>query len=237
MTSLAVIPARGGSKGIPRKNLIDVAGKPLIVWTIEQALAVPGLRVTVSTEDAEIAEVSTAAGAEIIRRPAELAQDETPTEPVVLHAIDTFAAQSGADPDAVMLLQATSPLRRPGTLQRALTQFEADGVDSLVGVVPCPPFLWSRSDDGAAVAHWDWERRLRRQDMPPGHLRYRETGSVYVTRTSIYRETANRLGGRMGLFVMAEEEGVDIDTLHDLQLASAMLGRLGTGTPHPGAPA
>lgn len=226
MTALAVIPARGGSKGIPRKNLLDVSGKPLIVWTIEQALAVPELRVVVSTEDAEIAEVSRAAGAEVVDRPAELARDETATEPVVLHAIDAHARDTGADPDVTMLLQATSPLRRPGTLARALSEFGSGGFDSLVGVVPTPPFLWAQGDIGA-IPHWDWQRRLRRQDMPPGHLRYRETGSVYVTRTSIYRENENRLGGRIGLFVMHEDEGVDIDTLHDLNLASAMLNRVG----------
>ena len=87
--TLAIIPARGGSKGIPRKNLLPIAGKPLIVWTIEQALATNSLHVVVSTEDAEIADVSRAAGADVIRRPIELAQDTTATEPVVEHAIAT----------------------------------------------------------------------------------------------------------------------------------------------------
>ena len=91
MSTLAVIPVRGGSKGIPRKNLQDVGGKPLVVWTIEQALAaVHDVRVIVSTEDAEIADVARAAGAEVIDRPAELAQDTTATEPVILHAMDNL---------------------------------------------------------------------------------------------------------------------------------------------------
>ncbi|HJE51216.1 MAG TPA: acylneuraminate cytidylyltransferase family protein [Tessaracoccus flavescens] len=221
MSMLAVIPARGWSKGIPRKNLLPVGGKPLIVWTIEQALAVPGLRVAVSTEDNEIAEVAERAGAWVIRRPLELAQDETPTEPVVLHAIEECTAGYGR-PDAVMLLQATSPVRRTGTLERAVAEFEASGHDSLVGVVPNPPFLWS-VDGGDAVAHWDWENRRRRQDMTPEQLRYRETGSVYVTRTEIYERLNNRMGGRIGLFIMDEAEGVDIDTFHDLSLAESLL--------------
>ena len=91
-TTLAIIPARGGSKGIPRKNLKDLAGKPLLAWTIEQALATPGLDVYVSTEDAEIAAVSRTAGAGVIERPDELAQDTTATEPVVEHAIDALAS-------------------------------------------------------------------------------------------------------------------------------------------------
>lgn len=222
--TVAVIPARGGSKGIPRKNLQMLGGKPLIVWTIEQALAVDGLHVVVSTEDAEIAEVSRAAGAEVIERPDELAQDTTPTEPVVEHVIDVLTKR-GERPDAVMLLQATSPIRLEGTLARALEQFETSHVDSIVGVVPCPPFLWA-SEGGRAVPHWDFEHRRRRQDMTEAELRYRETGSVYVTATEIYTEHHNRLGGRMGLLVMDDVEGIDIDTLTDFDLAEHKMSHL-----------
>lgn len=230
MSTLALIPARGGSKGIPRKNLLNVAGKPLILWTIEQALAVPGLRVAVSTEDPEIATVAAAAGAWIIARPADLAQDETATEPVVEHAIVKYTERFGR-PDRVLLLQATSPVRRPGTIDRALAQFDRGSVDSLVGVVHTPPFIWSLDDD-QAVAHWDWQHRLRRQDMRADQLRYRETGSLYLTRTDIYERTHNRMGGRIGLFIMDEVEGVDIDTLDDVAVAESMLGGL-VGQPTP----
>lgn len=223
MTTLAVIPARGGSKGIPRKNLLPVGGKPLIEWTIAQALALDDVIVAVSTEDAEISAVARNAGAWVIRRPVELAQDETPTEPVVVHAIATCEAQYGR-PERVMLLQATSPVRKPGTLARAVAEFDDTGVDSLVGVVPNPPFLWS-VEGGTTVAHWDWENRRRRQDMTPDQLRYRETGSVYVTKPEIYETLGNRMGGRIGLFVMDEAEGVDIDTLHDVSLAESLLLR------------
>src|SRR5688572_24951690 len=96
MSTLCVIPARGGSKGVPRKNLLDVGGKPLIVWTIEQALATPGLDVVVSTDDEEIADVARSAGVDVPwLRPAELAQDTTPTEPVVRHAIEQATAEHG----------------------------------------------------------------------------------------------------------------------------------------------
>lgn len=225
---LAVIPARGGSKGVPRKNLRDLGGKPLIVWTIEQALAVPGLRVVVSTEDDEIAEVSRAAGAEVFIRPADLAQDTTATEPVVEHVIATAAAE-WRRPEAVVLLQATSPIRLSGTIARALDQFEAGKLDSLVGVVPCPPFLWS-SEAGIAVPHWDYQHRIRRQDMTQADLRYRETGSLYVTRTEIYEQAHNRLGGRIGAFVMDPVEGTDIDSLDDFRAAQLTLQSVqGTG--------
>lgn len=225
MSTLAVIPARGGSKGIPRKNLLPVGGKPLIVWTIEQALAVPDLRVAVSTEDSEIAEVARNAGAWVIDRPVELAQDTTATEPVVQHAIEVCTTQFGR-PDWVMLLQATSPVRLPGTLARIMKQAASSDADSLVGVVPTPMFIWGH-DGQNAIPYWDWENRKRRQDMSVSELRYRETGSVYLTRTEIYEHLSNRMGGTIDLFVMDELEGVDIDTLHDLDLAEGALQRLG----------
>jgi len=214
---LCVIPARGGSKGIPRKNLADCAGKPLIAWTIEQARAVEGLDVVVSTEDDEIATVAAAYGAEVVVRPADLAEDTAATEPVVLHAIDSRAEV----PDRVMLLQATSPVRLPGTLARALAEFDASGADSLVGVVAQAPFLWWHRDP--PTADYDVDHRPRRQDLTTDTLRYRETGSLYVTRTEIYRAHLNRLGGRVHLFVMAEVEGVDIDTPRDLEVAAQHL--------------
>lgn len=218
-----MIPARGGSKGIPRKNLRDLGGKPLIVWTIEQALAVlTPLTVLVSTDDEEIATVSREAGASVpFLRPAELAADETPTEPVVLHAIEQQRA-AGVEPDLVMLLQATSPVRRPGTLDRAIAEFDETGVDSLVGVVPQAPFLWWSTDP--PTADYDVGNRQRRQAMAPESLRYRETGSLYLTRTEIYQRQHNRLGGRIGLFIMAEDEGIDIDTELDFELAEHQLG-------------
>ena len=95
-------------------------------------------------------------------------------------------------------------------------------MDSLVGVVPVPPFIWS-TEDGRAVPHWDYEHRLRRQDMTERELRYRETGSLYVTRTSIYETSGNRLGGRIGAFVMEPVEGTDIDSWDDLELAAARI--------------
>lgn len=221
MTStMAIIPARGGSKGIPRKNLRMLGGKPLIVWTIEQALATEGLDVYVSTEDSEIAEVSRRAGAQVIDRPAELAQDATATEPVVEHAIAVLDA-AGRRPDQVMLLQATSPIRLPDTMARALAQFEISGADSMVGVVPVPIFIWQK--EPTVVAHYPYENRPRRQDMTPDQLRYRETGSLYLTGTEVYQTRHNRLGGEIDLFVMDPVEGIDIDGPEDFALAESVL--------------
>lgn len=224
MTStLALIPARGGSKGIPRKNLKPLAGKPLLAWTIEQALATPGLDVCVSTEDAEIADVARQTGARVIIRPDELAQDTTATEPVVEHAIKALSAE-GARPDQVMLLQATSPVRLPDTMIRALREFAASGADSMVGVVPEPIFIWQKEPRVQAL--YPFQNRPRRQDMTPEQLRYRETGSLYLTRTEIYEKAHNRLGGRIELFVMDPVEGTDIDAPRDFALAEDTLRQI-----------
>lgn len=232
MTALAVIPARGGSKGIPRKNLLPVGGRPLIAWTIAQALAARDaehdLIVAVSTEDPEIATVAREHGARVIDRPAELAEDTTPTEPVVLHAMDAVEAE-GTVLDAVALLQATSPVRAPGTIARALSQFRAQGCDALVGVVPESPFFWHLPEGPgmSARADYDVTARPRRQDLTPDQRHYFENGSLYVTAPRIYRELGNRIGGRVDLFVLDETEGVDIDTPADVAAAETMLARLG----------
>lgn len=233
---LSVIPARGGSKGIPRKNLVPVAGHPLLHWTVAAALrsryAASGhLTVAVSTEDAEIAAAARGFGARVIERPAELAEDTTPTEPVVRHAVESASA-AGERPDAVLLLQATSPVRLPDTIDRAIAQFASTGVDSLVGVVPTPIYLWAPgpTPTDPPVAHYPWQARPRRQDLAPEQLRYRETGSLYLSRTALYAHpdpsADNRLGGTIGMFVMDEVEGTDIDTPLDLAVADALLTRL-----------
>ncbi|MFZ1412531.1 MAG: acylneuraminate cytidylyltransferase family protein [Micropruina sp.] len=220
---ICVIPVRGGSKGIPRKNLLPIAGKPLVAWSIEQALAVPGLRVIVSTEDAEIAEVSRTAGAEVIDRPMELAQDTTASEPVIEHVIETLTAR-GERPRVVMFLQATSPVRLPGTLARALAEFEDTGADALVGVIAETPFLWNLAHP--ATADYDYTSRPRRQEISAEAMKYRENGSIYVTRTEIYETLHNRLGGHIELFVMEQVEATDIDTPVDFAHAEKLLATL-----------
>lgn len=236
MTALIVIPARGGSKGIPRKNLIPVGGKPLIAWTIAQSLEAgegtgADVIVTVSTEDEQIAEVAREHGARVIARPVELAADTAPTEPVVEHAMDVIEGE-GVQLDAVVLLQATSPVRRPDTISRALAQFREGGADSLVGVVPESPFFWrlpERPGESASAAY-DPAARPRRQDLTPRQMHYFENGSLYVTAPRIYRTQHNRIGGRVELFILDEMEGVDIDTLTDVAAAETMLARLGWKT-------
>lgn len=222
MRILCVIPVRGGSKGIPGKNMRAIAGKPLLVWSVEQALAAEHpMDVVVSTDSQELAAVALEAGALVpFLRPSELAQDTSPTEPSVIHAIQQMTAM-GKRPDAVMLLQATSPIRHEGTIDRAISQFIDDGLDSLVGTVAQTPFLWRTGE--TALPHYEVGARPRRQDLAPEDMFYRETGSLYLTKTEIYLEAQNRIGGKVGVFVMDEDEGVDIDTPTDFLIAEQIL--------------
>ncbi|QNE05550.1 acylneuraminate cytidylyltransferase [Croceicoccus marinus] len=151
MEILAIIPARGGSKGIPRKNVLPVAGKPLIAHNIAAALA--SLRVTrviVSTDDAEIAAAARAHGAEVVMRPDALASDVARSEDALLHVLDTLEDAEGYRPDALALLQSTSPLTPPDDIDGTLTTLEEQNADSALAVVPFHYFLWSRGDDGSA---------------------------------------------------------------------------------------
>lgn len=225
MRLLAVIPARGGSKGIPRKNLHPLAGKPLIAWTIEAALAAKSLyRVIVSTDDVEIAAVSRQLGAEAILRPVELAQDKTPTLPVLQHVVAALR-ETGYRPDAVMTLQPTSPLRTARHIDEAAAMFAADaGADSLVSTVDVPhifhPLSVMRRDaEGYLVPFLDGDMPLRRQDKQG--VVARNGAAIYITRTSRLSEYV--FGGRLIGYSMPPELSVDIDGPQDMVEAERQL--------------
>ena len=227
MKIIAVIPARGGSKGVPGKNLLPLAGKALIVWSIEQALAAGNVidRVVVSTDSEDIAKVAIDSGAEVPSlRPPHLAGDETPTEPVLLHVVEEVA-QQGECPDAVMLLQPTSPLRLPGSIERAVAEFQGRNADSLISMVETHAFFWSFPNGlhSPPVAAYDFINRPRRQEILPADKQYKENGSIYITRTHLLCTKKNRLGGVIAGFVMDEAEGIEIDSVADFSIVESLL--------------
>ena len=230
---LALIPARGGSKGLPGKNLTPIGGRPLIAWSIAQALATPEIdRVLVTTDSEEIAQAARDAGAEApFLRPADLAQDHSPTEPALLHAVDWLEREEDWRADAVVLLQPTCPLRPAGALSEAIALFERAGADSLVSAREVHPFLWGADEDSVATAHYDYKNRPRRQDLGAADRRYEENGSIYITATATLRAERNRLGGRIVLFPMAADASVDIDTASDVRVAEALIAAATTSEP------
>ncbi len=227
MQLLAIIPARGGSKGIPRKNLYPLAGKPLIAWTIHAALAATSLdRIVVSTDSEEIAAVARGLGVEAMMRPAGLAQDKTPTLPVLQHVVATLA-ESGYRPDAVMTLQPTSPLRTADNIDEAAALFfRAPEADSLVSTVTVPHIfhplsVMRRDEDGYLKPFLDGDMPLRRQDKQD--IFARNGAAIYITRTD--RLAQYVFGGRLIGYSMPAETSVDIDAMEDVAIAEAMLSK------------
>lgn len=220
-SALAIIPARGGSKGVTRKNVRPLAGRPLLVHTIEQALAAERVgRVIVSTDDAEIERVAEAHGAEVIERPAELADDDAPSESALVHVLDQLAEREGYRPELVVFLQCTSPIRDAADIDRAICQLLEEGADSLLSAVPFHGFTWRRGSTGAEPLNYDHRQRPRRQDRKGEYL---ENGSIYVFKRSILRRHGNRLGGKIALYEMDPASAVDIDRLEDFDICEALL--------------
>jgi CMP-N,N'-diacetyllegionaminic acid synthase len=221
---LAIIAARGGSKGIPRKNVRLLCGKPLIAYTIEAALGSKGInRVVVSTEDEEIAKVSKEYGAEVVTRPPELARDDTPSLPVFQHAIGHLQETDDYRPQVIVILQPTSPLRTIEDIDRAIEQFLEARCDSVVSVceVEHPPYwMYTLEGDRLKPVIKGGEKVTRRQDAAKV---YRLNGAVYVTGNDIIMGGSRVLGRDTRAYVMPLERSIDIDTELDFKLAELLI--------------
>lgn len=223
---IGLIPARGGSKSIPRKNIKLLAGKPLIAWTIEAALQSHRLsRVIVSTDDAEIAQVARECGAETpFLRPSELANDDSSSISVVLHAIHWLEEREGFLPDYVLLLQPTSPFRSVQDICAAIELAEDRKAIAVIGVSEAErhPYLCKRILDDGTLADFVTSdlAYLRRQDLPPA---YALNGAVYLNRReSLLRDHSFHPSGALA-YVMPIERSLEIDTPWDWRVAELIL--------------
>jgi len=225
---VAIIPARGGSKGIPRKNIVNLAGKPLIAWSIEQAKAAQSVgSVWVSTDDGEIAEVSKNYGAQVVLRPPEYATDQSPSEDAILHAVNQIERDGGRKIDVVVFLQATSPLRGKSDIDDAVRRFVADGADSLFSCMKLEDyFIWEERGGTFASVNYDFHSRKRRQDITPQYL---ENGSIYAFTPSLLRKEKNRLGGKITIHEMEEWKSHQIDAPEDLQICEYYIQKMRLG--------
>jgi CMP-N,N'-diacetyllegionaminic acid synthase len=228
---LAIITARGGSKGIPGKNIADLGGKPLIAWTIEAARRAPAIsRTIVSTDDEQIAAIARQWGAEVpFIRPPELARDDTPGIAPVLHALQWLKEHEGIETDDVMLLQPTSPLRTAEDIEAAaglIDQRNGDSVVSVCEVKNHPYWTMKLEPDGRLSSFLDldlgtMQRNFpRRQDLPPA---YAENGAIFLARYAIVVKRQSFYGNHLCGYIMPVSRSLDIDAPHDLRLAQILL--------------
>jgi CMP-N-acetylneuraminic acid synthetase len=232
---LAIVPARGGSKGIPRKNLQLLGGKPLVAHAVGAATGAEAVsRVICSTDDPTIAEAAQRAGAEVpFLRPAELAGDDTEDLPVFEHALRWLDEHEGWQPDLIVNLRPTSPLRRPDHIDGAIQLLLETGADSVKSVCLArqhPHKMWLRHTDGMLQPFLKTPFRLSRgPDVPRAQLEdvYWQNGVVDVTRREVILERRVMIGPRVAGLVTQPEESIDIDTPLDLALAELLLARRG----------
>lgn len=219
--TVAIIPARAGSKGIPGKNLRSVCGRPLLAWSIMQARAAKSVdSVWVSSDGDDILAVAEEYGAIPIRRPEALSGDTATSESAWRHALEEIE-RTGAKIDLIIGMQATSPVRAPSDLDGAITQVRHDGLDSLLTVTEVEDFFnWRMGPEGPESINYDYRSRKRRQLI---EKRYLENGSFYVFRPEILRSLNNRLGGKIGMFVMERFKMFQIDNPDDLALCEAIM--------------
>lgn len=221
---LAIILARGGSKELPRKNIRKLAGKPLIAYSIGQALESRYIgRVVVSTEDREIARVAARYQAEVIRRPDELALDDTSSVDALRHTLDYLKEAEGYSPDLVVLLQPTSPLRKVEDIDGAIDRLLEVGCDSVVSVCEVEhPAHWMYTLEGERLKPIVGGGRKvgRRQDAPKV---YRLNGAVYVTHRDVVMRQGKVMGDDTRAYIMPQERSVDIDTELDFKLAELLM--------------
>ncbi|MFA4932782.1 MAG: acylneuraminate cytidylyltransferase family protein [Caldisericia bacterium] len=225
---LAVIPARGGSKEIPRKNIFSLSGRPLIEYTFEAAKGSKLInRTIVSTDDNEIAEVGRRNGIDVpFMRPKELAEDNTPTLPVIRHAVEFIEKEHGYKPDIVMLLQPTAPLRKSHHIDEALRLLMNNpDADSVVSVTEVPHqynpyFVMKIEDDLLKFYNEDAIKYTRRQGLPKAYSR---NGAIYAFRLETLNEKNSLYGDTCLPYIMSFEESVNIDSVYDFKIAEMLL--------------
>lgn len=219
MTTWAIIPARGGSKGVPGKNLAKVGGRSLVRRAVESCIGSQLIdRVIVSTDDGEIAAEAHRAGAEVVSRPAEISGDTSSSESAVLHAIDALATSGGEEPSGVVMVQCTSPFTTSAILDGLVRLLESH--DCAFTGTASHAFLWRRTSDNVLVGVNHVETiRKRRQDLEPEFL---ETGNAYAMRTRSFQSSGHRFFGDIGMFEIESERWLEIDSHSDLQRARAL---------------
>ncbi len=220
--TIAIIPARGGSKGIPGKNLVPICGHPLLAWSIMQALATDSIdSVWVSSDDNKILDVADHYGAHPVKRPMEISGDTATSESAWIHAIEIISTLDAA-PEFVVGMQATSPIRDSTDLDNAVRLFRHGEYDSLMSVNEIEDFhTWRIGTDGAPESvNYDYRNRQRRQSI---EKKYLENGSFYIFTPDSLKNNVNRLSGNIGIYIMEKFKMFQIDDPQDIPLCEAIM--------------
>lgn len=222
MNTVAIILARGGSKGIPKKNIIDLCGKPLIAWTIENCIKGGADSVWVSSDSDEILDVSKQFGAKVIKRPDDISGDFATSEVAWLHAIEYIEELSGTNIDWVLAPQVTSPLREAKDIAAGIKKASMGEFDSFFSCsVAEDLFFWQRNESGEMDSvNYDWRNRKRRQDIPKQYI---ENGSFYLFKPEVLRTNNNRFGKKIGIVEMEFWKMFEIDSPEDLKMCKALM--------------
>lgn len=228
---IAVIPARGGSKGIPRKNLLPLLGHPLLAWSIFAAQAAHCVsRVFVTTDDDEIAQVALDYGAEVIIRPAELSHDTASSEVALLHALEHIQRDLGLAPELLVFLQPTSPIRFGEDIDGAVSRLVSEESDSCF--TACPEHFtgrWTRDAEGSYLPeNFEPGARPMRQQYA---IQYLENGSIYVMKTHVLRDLHSRMGGRITVHPVNALKSLQLDELSEVPLIEASMAALSMRPP------
>lgn len=223
--TLAIIPGRGGSRGIPRKNLFKLAGIPLIAYPImaaQQSKLVD--RIVVSTDDQEIAAVAREYGVESVMRPPEISGDTASSESALLHTLANLRQTERYNPDIVVLLQCTAPLTLPEDIDGTIGALLTENADSALAVTRFHYFLWQTDQTGNAVGiNHDKAIRLLRQEREPQYL---EAGSVYAMRSGPFQDSRHRFIGKTAMHIIPANRVLEIDDPIDLEIAGAMIAEM-----------
>lgn len=222
MRASCIILARGGSKGLPRKNVLEFCGRPLIAWTILQAQHCPFVTdIWVSSDDKEILDIGMSYGARPIKRPLDLSSDEASSDSALLHSLGYIEGLGGNKIDYVLAPQVTSPIREVSDFSNAFNLIIKDGFDSLVTLRRIQDFfIWANDGVLFKPKNYDPQNRKRRQDISESYV---ENGSFYIFKPSVLKRNDCRLGGRISGYIMPDSKSFQVDSLDDLEICRALM--------------
>jgi len=223
MKTLSIIPARGGSKGIPLKNLVLLNGKPLLYYTVTASLKSKIDRTIVTTDDDKIAKYAKKIGAEVIIRPKNLSNNVIQIEPAMEHVLKQLEKERYI-PDNVVLLQNTSPLRNNFHIDKALNLLKNQKFDSVFSGFQSHYLLWKRKNNTVFPINYSPQKRPNRQNMKTYVI---ENGAIYITKNQLFQKTKCRISGKIGAYLMPEELSIQIDRMYDVIMAEEIMSRYG----------